>query len=107
MKPSKTFQKTALIGPTLDLVNLGIPSAIGYLAGSSGVTDAEAEQAANRRYSIPAGVFIPGYTGYHFGAKREGERRLARMRQEAANAEKTSAIRTAAANATLAHFGLL
>lgn len=62
-----------LPGPMAELGGLGIPSAVGYVAGRSpAMTGEHSAEEESRKYSLLGGAFVPGYTGYHFGRKAGG-----------------------------------
>lgn len=85
-KKSKGKEKTAIIGPVADLGNVGIPSAIGYAAGSRSkiYSKEQAEEQAKAKWSdnLLAALLVPGYTGYHHGKKSKARKYLAASKQE-------------------------
>jgi hypothetical protein len=64
--------KTAIVGPLLDLMGAGIPSIIGSSIGArANTTDDERFKALSDQYKFHwgKGMLIPGYLGYHQGRK--------------------------------------
>lgn len=87
--------KEALIGPMLELNMLGLPSAMGYLGGYAGMgprkehtqmSDEELQEERKRGYSAFKGLFVPGYSGYHYG-------RRAGAREEQRNRDRTEFLK--------------
>lgn len=79
------FQKTALVGPVLDIANLGIPSAVGYAIGhGKGQRDVENDVPEDKA-SLLAGAMIPGYIGYRYG-KGEGREQATAKKNKKASA---------------------
>ena len=102
-KGAKGQIKTAFVGPLADLGNLGIPSGIGYAMGRSDrpEDEEEARDQSKRPYNVPAGLLIPGYTGYHFGKKSRGKSSLEsfkRKSKEKKSKEKKSKEKKASTN---------
>lgn len=65
------LEKKAIVGPLIDVANLGIPSAIGYAVGhGSHVTPEEAEARSKAGVNPLAALMVPGYFGYYHGERR-------------------------------------
>ena len=76
------FTKIALVGPALDLANLGIPSLVGYHIGKAQGT-AEGKEEVNKPSTLGKllkGALIPGYIGYRVGKGRGHE--IAKKKKE-------------------------
>lgn len=80
------FEKKALNGPIVEIGGFGTPSAIGYVIGKSSIPQSrsEAEEILSGGYSIPAGLMVPGYTGYRHGRKSSAKNYLRAKDEEAA-----------------------
>jgi len=82
------LEKSAFLGPLLELNNYGGPSVVGYaIGGNFGFKDApksELAATANKPYSVIHGLMVPGYTGYHFGRRQTAQRLLNRLRNHEA-----------------------
>lgn len=65
------IEKCAFIGPLLDIMNLGIPSGVGYAIGRTDHprSKEQAEKYLRSHPSIAAALLMPGYTGYRIGRK--------------------------------------
>ena len=84
------LEKDAMPGPLAEISGLGVPSAVGYIAGKNpSMTGEHSPEEADRKYSLLGGAFVPGYTGYHFGRKAGG--RAARDAARAAGTEEKKA----------------
>lgn len=84
------LEKIAVIGPLVDVGNLGIPSGVGYAMGNSHkfLDEEEAQDYLDDGPSIGGALLVPGYTGYRMGkAKRARQqvRRGRRRREKRAN----------------------
>lgn len=86
-------EKTAVVGPLLEAVNLGIPSGIGYAIGANKtpVNRDEARRQLDSGYSVGKGLLVPGYTGY-----RAGKNSAAREMLRAAESKKKKGKKEAA-----------
>lgn len=79
----KGLEKTAIIGPALDLNGLGIPSLVGYQLGKAhGRAEGSKEKnPPSRAGKLLKGALIPGYIGYRYGkgagheAAKKGEKK--------------------------------
>lgn len=70
MNFSKGFVKTAIIGPVIDIGNLGIPSLVGYSLGKSEALASRDKTEKNAPSSASKAIkylMVPGYTGYRRG----------------------------------------
>jgi hypothetical protein len=92
-------EKTALVGPLLELGNLGIPSGIGYAVGANKtpVSKDEARRQLDSGYSVGKGLLVPGYTGY-----RAGKNSAAREMLRAAESKKKKGKKEAALSPEMA-----
>jgi hypothetical protein len=92
-------EKTALVGPLVEALNLGIPSGIGYAVGSgkTPVSKDEARRQLDSGYSIGKGLLVPGYTGY-----RAGKNSAAREMLRAAESKKKKGKKEAALSPEMA-----
>lgn len=89
--------KTAFIGPGIDMANLGIPSGVGYAIGRQEHfgSKADAEADLKDRYNPVAGLLIPGHTGYHFGrrsAARSALRNFEEKEKERGHRKRSSGL---------------
>jgi hypothetical protein len=85
MEKSAAFEagvKTAIMAWGADVGALGIPSAVGYHLGKGQqpLSKDEAKKNVKKRYSLLAGAFLPGYTGYHFGRQSAARKYLNKER---------------------------
>jgi hypothetical protein len=94
--------KQAVIGPVIDLANLGVPSAIGYSMGHNIGTKGDDPKDASTLIKALNYLFIPGATGYYAGKRRgyalsekaEKTSSLGKALVAALKRDKTSARRT-------------
>lgn len=88
------IEKTAIVGPLMDVGNFGIPSAIGYAVGKGeGREMAQAGEKMDKQ-SILGALMVPGALGYRYGKKR-GYRQsqiAAKNKSKTAAVEKTAIV---------------
>jgi hypothetical protein len=66
----RMMAKTAIVGPLTDLVNLGIPSMIGYHMGKNEGRLMAANKEPMDDRSIAAALLVPGALGYRYGKEK-------------------------------------
>lgn len=77
------LEKIAVIGPLVDVGNLGIPSGVGYAMGNSHkfLDEEEAQDYLDDGPSIGGALLVPGYTGYRMGKSKRARQQVRRARR--------------------------
>lgn len=80
----RRLEKIAVIGPLVDVSNLGIPSGIGYAMGSGHdfLDEDEAQDYIDDGASVAGTLLMPGYIGYRAGKAKKARRVVRKARRD-------------------------
>lgn len=80
----RRLEKIAVVGPLVDVANLGIPSGIGYAMGSGHdfIDEDDAQDYLDDGSSIAGTMLMPGYIGYRHGKAKKARKVVRRARRD-------------------------